>query len=128
MTENLLYGLRPRVAKGTPQRYIDLVNKCLDAIPEKRPSVSELFSTIYNWRFSNGGTYIAINKEFIDADEANKIIRQETSFETTSHSEAIYTSRLMSFTNLSKPINTTRVQTEDSEGIIKFIIVILLNF
>ena len=72
--------------------------------------------------------FTIIYKEFIDADEANKIIRQETSFETTSHSEAIYTSRFMKFNNLSKPINTTRVQTEDSEGIIKFIIVILLNF
>src|ERR1043165_7416858 len=30
-------GLRPRVAKGAPQCYIDIVNQCLDAIPEKRP-------------------------------------------------------------------------------------------
>ena len=31
-------GLRPRVAKGTPKCYIDLVNQCLDANPENRPS------------------------------------------------------------------------------------------
>ena len=32
-------GLRPRVAKGTPQFYIDLANRCLDTNPEKRPSL-----------------------------------------------------------------------------------------
>jgi len=100
--------LRPRVAKGTPQCYIDLVNECLDAIPEKRPSVDDLIEII--------NSLIDIpDKEFIDAD---KIIPQESSSETVTHSEAIYTSRLMSFTNLSKPINTTGVQIEDSEGII----------
>ena len=116
-------GLRPRVAKGTPQCYIDLLNKCLDAIPEKRPDAKELSNIIYDWLYSNDG----INKEFIDADEANKIIRQESSSESTTHSEAVYTSRLMNFNNLSKPINTTRVQIEDSEDIIKFIIVILVK-
>ena len=35
-------GLRPRVAKGTPKCYIDLVNQCLDAIPEKRPDIAKL--------------------------------------------------------------------------------------
>jgi serine/threonine protein kinase len=111
-------GLRPRVAKGTPQCYIDLVNKCLDAIPEKRPTANKLISVIDGLKYRN-------RKEFIDANEANKIIQQESSFETTSHSEAVYTSRLMKFNNLPKPINTTRVRIEDSEGIIKFIIVIL---
>src|SRR4051812_12288040 len=46
-------GLRPRVAKGTPQCYIDLVNQCLDANPEKRPSADELQDIIYNWLYKN---------------------------------------------------------------------------
>src|SRR5436190_13640416 len=41
-------GLRPRVTKGTPQCYVDLVNQCLDVNPEKRPSVYELRKTIGN--------------------------------------------------------------------------------
>ena len=102
-------GLRPRVAKGTPQCYVDLVNQCLDANPEKRPSAKQLPDIIYS---------LHKNKEFI---EANKIISQETSSDTSSETvkinpEAIYTSRYMSFTNLSKPINSTRVQIEDPEG------------
>ena len=97
-------GLRPRVAKGTPQCYVDLVNQCLDADPEKRPSANELDGIIFKW---------SVNKEFIEAD---KIISQGTFPETAINPEAIYTSRFMSFTNLSRPINSTRVQAEDPEG------------
>jgi len=106
-------GLRPRVAKGTPQCYIDLVNQCLDANPEKRPAAKKLQEIIRNWiRDPNN---FALCKEFIDADE---IISQESSFETETNPGAIYTSRFMSFANLSKPINSTRVQIEDPEGIV----------
>ena len=42
-------GLRPRVAKGTPKCYIDLVNQCLDANPENRPSAEGLRRIIRNW-------------------------------------------------------------------------------
>ncbi|GBC14562.2 kinase-like domain-containing protein [Rhizophagus irregularis DAOM 181602=DAOM 197198] len=38
LTLTICNGLRPRVAKGTPKRYIDLVNQCLDADPQERPS------------------------------------------------------------------------------------------
>lgn len=44
-------GLRPKVAKGTPQSYIDLVNQCLDAIPERRPKSKELLNIILEWIF-----------------------------------------------------------------------------
>src|SRR5437763_10566367 len=90
-------GLRPRVVKGTPQCYIDVVNQCLDANPEKRPSAIKLQNIIYNWRYNKNG----LSKEFIDAD---KIIPQESSSEATNY-EAIYTSSFMSFTNLSKQVN-----------------------
>src|SRR4051812_13439079 len=98
-------GLRPRVAKGTSQSYIDLVNQCLDASPEKRPSANELWNAILGVKYS---------KDFIDADKSNS---QESPSEAVTNPEAIYTSRLMSFTNLSKPINSTGVKIEDSEGI-----------
>ena len=97
-------GLRPRVAKGTPQFYIDLVNQCLDANPEKRPSSDTLWKMISNWPG---------DRKFINA---NEIISQDYSSETVINPEAIYTSRFMSFTNLSRPINSTGVQTEDPEG------------
>ena len=97
-------GLRPRVAKGTPQCYIDLVNQWLDADPEKRPSANNLWEIIFSWQRGD--------KEFIEAD---KIILQESFRETATNPGAIYTSRFMSFTNLSRPINSTRVQAEDPD-------------
>jgi len=51
-------GLRPRVAKGTPKCYIDLVNQCLDANPENRPSCDEIFKIILNWAHQ-----ISVNKD-----------------------------------------------------------------
>ena len=117
-------GLRPRVAKGTPQCYIDLANKCLDANPEKRPSAGVLWGIIATWPSDKKYK----DEEFIDAD---KIISQESPSETATNPEAVYTSRFMSFTNLSKPINSTRVQIEDLEGImiIKFNCIFhILNF
>src|SRR4051812_29156763 len=106
-------GLRPRVAKGTPQCYIDLVNQCLDANPEKRPSVDEIRNMIRNWRYDEKFE-MRVCKEFIDAD---KFISQVSFSETETNPEAVYTSRFMSFTNLSKPINSTGVKIEDLEGI-----------
>src|SRR3954467_7205251 len=76
-------GLRPRVAKGTPQCYIDLVNQCLDANPDKRPSAFEIQGIIDSREFNKGFT------------DANKIISQESSSETGTNPEAIYTSRFM---------------------------------
>ena len=42
-------GLRPRVAKGILEYYIDLVNQCLDANSENRPSANKLNDVIHDW-------------------------------------------------------------------------------
>lgn len=121
-------GLRPGVAKGTPQCYIDLVDQCLDVDPEKRPSAYELKNIIYDLR---------LNKVFIDADKIiarkrfaklwnliyglhnnNKVLGDEDGFpEININPKSIYTSRWMEFTNLSRPKNSTKVLSE--RGIIK---------
>ncbi len=106
-------GLRPRVAKETPKFYIDLVNQCLDANPENRPSTGKLHDLIWNWSRKLGNNESEVTKEFLNAD---KVGPQESSSEITIHPQAIYTSRFLSYTNLSKPINSTRVQIEDPEG------------
>ncbi|GBB99980.1 hypothetical protein RclHR1_00370021 [Rhizophagus clarus] len=115
-------GLRPRVAIGTPKCYIDLVNRCLDANPEKRPLSKDILEEIRNWRFYDDHEKLSSNneniiKEFINADnsDAGKIIPRGFSSETTLHPGAIYTSRFMSFTNLPKPRNSKGIQIEDPE-------------
>jgi serine/threonine protein kinase len=116
-------GLRPRIAKGTPKCYIDLVNRCLDANPGKRPLLKEILEKIRSWRFYDDHEKLSSNnenifREFINADnsDTDKIIPREIPSEATLHPGAIYTSRLMSFTNLSKPKNSKGIQIEDLEG------------
>src|ERR1043166_3233505 len=54
-------GERPKIIEGTPQCYIDLMKKCWDLDPFKRPTTSELKFIIQNWwdRYSS----IGYNKE-----------------------------------------------------------------
>ncbi|RGB38529.1 kinase-like domain-containing protein [Rhizophagus diaphanus] len=108
-------GLRPKVIRGTPKCYIELVNKCLDSDPEKRPSCNELLSIISKWNleFINGKTESEIVKEFSNADAI--VSREYSSNEITLHPEAIYTSRHMNFRNLPKSRNSLGVQVENSE-------------
>ena len=97
-------GLRPRVAKGTPKRYIDLVNQCLDANPENRPSAKNLCDIIKDLY------------EHINSIDEYKVINFRKLPETTLHPQAIYISRNFSFSNLSEPKNSMGVQIEDLEG------------
>ena len=71
---------------------------------------------IRNWLYDKNNI-VKLCKEFIDAD-----ISQGSTSETTTNPEAIYTSRFMSFSNLSKPMNSIGVKIEDLEGIM------LINF
>jgi serine/threonine protein kinase len=111
-------GLRPKVTKGTPKCYINLVNRCLDANPEERPKSKEILKIIRNWRFSHDHTLsnsggIKMLEEFINADKMK--IPQGSSAKTMLHPGAVYTSRVMSFNSLCEPKNSVGIQIEDSE-------------
>src|SRR5947208_16003751 len=84
--------------------------------------LTELWDIIGNLQYSKF-------KEFIEAD---KITSQESFIETSANPKAIHTSRFMSFTNLSKPINSTGIQIDDPEGnfscIYSFYIYLFANF
>jgi len=103
-------GLRPSVAKGTPQCYIDLVNQCLDANPEKRPSAEKLYEIIRSWFGAKPEKNPEIFKKFNDADE---IILQDPPSKIALHPRAIYTSNYMKFNNIPEPINSVGVQVEN---------------
>src|SRR5439155_3128094 len=45
-------GLRPAFSNNTPKIYIELAYKCMDANPDKRPSVEEVGKIINFWRNS----------------------------------------------------------------------------
>jgi serine/threonine protein kinase len=94
-------GERPEIIKNTPQCYIDLMKKCWDEDPLKRPSASEILDIIEKWIFQPSNMNIKnINKElknniieFINAPiEHNNPI-------TEFHPQAYYKSCLHNFTS-----------------------------
>jgi serine/threonine protein kinase len=94
-------GERPQIIENTPQCYIDLMKKCWNGDPLKRPPASEVRDIIEKWIFLPVGMKIEkINEElkskimeFINAPIGDSNIITET------HSQACYTSRLLDFTS-----------------------------
>ncbi|CAG8442742.1 11316_t:CDS:2 [Funneliformis mosseae] len=60
----IINGLRPIIAEGTPDCYVDTVKKCLDANPKNRPSAKDLSKIIKKWRKESV-------QEFNNADNAD---------------------------------------------------------
>ena len=105
-------GKRPEIIENTPQCYIDLMKKCWDEDPLKRPSALEVLKIIGGWIYPPSGMKIEkISEElknnimeFINAPIGhNKPIIQ-------SHPQAYYTSRLLPFT--SSKLNEILVKSE----------------
>ncbi|CAB4420285.1 unnamed protein product [Rhizophagus irregularis] len=108
-------GLRPKSNYKIPQLIFDIINQCWDADPLKRPNADELHELLWNYYIDNRDNKDSeITKQI---DEANKInfklsssTVQKTSSSTsnllyTTHTQAIYTSRLLNFKNLPEPKN-----------------------
>ncbi|PKK71234.1 hypothetical protein RhiirC2_849292 [Rhizophagus irregularis] len=95
-------GERPEIIENTPQCYIDLMKKCWNENPLKRPSSKEVLDIIKNWIIRPLGGDINEElksniMEFINAPiEHNNLIVE-------SHPKACYTSHLLDFT--SKELN-----------------------
>jgi serine/threonine protein kinase len=94
-------GERPEIIENTPQCYIDLMKKCWNEDPSKRPSASETFDIINKWVYLPDEMEIKnISNElkndimeFINAPIGNnKPIIQ-------SHPQAYHISRLLPFTS-----------------------------
>ncbi|PKK73676.1 hypothetical protein RhiirC2_775718 [Rhizophagus irregularis] len=117
------------VISGLPP-YYDLGHdiKCLDANPLNRPNAEEIKKTLSQWlressdllRISN---YTSLQKQIKEADEINNsssnssILTSNLGTSYKTHSEAIYTSRLLDFNNLPGPKNSDDYY-EDNDNII----------
>ena len=104
-------GERPKIVENTPQCFIELMKKCWDKDPLKRPNASEIKEIINNW-ISN--IIKIIGKESdeeskniaIEFYKADKVLEQkQTNISNISdisnnktHSQAYHTSRLLDFT------------------------------
>ncbi|POG81705.1 kinase-like domain-containing protein [Rhizophagus irregularis DAOM 181602=DAOM 197198] len=109
-------GERPEIIENTPQCYIDLMKKCWDEDPLKRPSSKEVLNIIENWIFLSQNKEIEDISEELKSDimefinapiEHNKLI-------VKSHPKACYTSHLLDLT--SEELNEI---LEDSQGFLK---------
>ncbi|CAB4433019.1 unnamed protein product [Rhizophagus irregularis] len=116
-------GLRPRFSIKVPQLIVHLIKKCLDGNPLNRPEADEICSILYSW-WTIFDDQIELQKQIKEAKEINNnlptgsipLIGLGLSSET--HSEAVYTSRLLNFNNLPKPKNSDDYYDEQNDNII----------
>ncbi|EXX61308.1 Cdc15p [Rhizophagus irregularis DAOM 197198w] len=107
-------GLRPEFGKDTPEFYKKLVYKCMNANPNERPTAEELHNIVGFWyesirnendeeeKFGYKGNEIKAGFEEADKEIPNI----STSYEK--NSDAVYTSRAFTFSNLlPKPVNSS---------------------
>ncbi|GET54297.1 kinase-like domain-containing protein [Rhizophagus irregularis DAOM 181602=DAOM 197198] len=107
-------GFRPRFNIKVPQLIVHLIKKCLDANPLNRLKAEEIERTLSQWfreSFDPGSNkYAEINNQIKEAEMINKKspINSTNSLGISykTHSEAIYTSRLLNFSNLPEPKNS----------------------
>jgi serine/threonine protein kinase len=97
-------GVRPGFSNNTPKFYIELAFKSMDANPDKRPTAEEIREIIKIWHYSYQDE--SIEKEFKKMDE---IKFDPSTITTVIHPNAVYTSRLLNFTNLPQPVNSNKV-------------------
>ncbi|CAB4427804.1 unnamed protein product [Rhizophagus irregularis] len=105
-------GERPEIIENTPQCYVDLMKKCWNEDPLKRPSSKKVFEIIEKWTFlpykEDINEEIKSNiMEFINAPIGHK------NFATKSHPKACFKSRLLDFT--SKKLNEI-LESENSQA------------
>ncbi len=91
---DVIGGKRPEITMDTPECYANLMKKCWDSDPLKRPSIKEIREIVGRWFFRNK------NKEQFDQAEKKrreliKLKKLGPNF-TQKHPKAIYTSRALS--------------------------------
>ncbi|CAB5386148.1 unnamed protein product [Rhizophagus irregularis] len=105
---------RPEIVENTPQCYVDLMKKCWNEDPLKRPSSKEVLKIIEKWIFHSYEVSEELKSnimEFINAP-----IGQHNNLVNESHPQACYTSRLLDFT--SKKLNEI-LESEDLQANVK---------
>ncbi|RIA94329.1 kinase-like domain-containing protein [Glomus cerebriforme] len=112
-------GLRPNISQETPKLLSDLIIKCWDAKIENRPTTKELCQILKRWSnsdYSKDGKdgneiYSQIeNFDKISLKKFNNRTKKNNSKNIRTHPQAIYTSRLLNFKDLPKPVNSSNIQ------------------
>ena len=136
-------GLRPEFGEGTPEIYKKLAHRCMNADANQRPTANELDDILDFWYDCMNDGYHQEKEKFGYKGKEIKTIFEEADEEipniTTSYEkdpDAVYTSRVFTFSNLPKSVNSSIIASqylnEDNKGTIcnalEFIILKLLIF
>src|ERR1043166_3990573 len=94
-------GLRPTIRAETPNSLKELIEKCWDVNPENRPTSEEVLNTLsYHLSEYKSMPLKKLTYNFNESTDITKFL----------HPLAIYTSRLLSYENLPKPISCPNQQ------------------
>ncbi|RHZ79193.1 hypothetical protein Glove_151g16 [Diversispora epigaea] len=99
LTLEILEGLRPNIKEGTPQCYIELMKKCWNKDPSKRPSTKIINDILNKW--TNQLTFNVQTESslmFLNADQEMKnedFQASELSIDEPIHSEASLISKIL---------------------------------
>ncbi|GET02553.1 kinase-like domain-containing protein [Rhizophagus clarus] len=120
-------GLRPRFNIKVPQLIVSLIKRCLDASPSNRPKVKEISKILREWIYELNESYkfgqTELKRQIKEADiinnnsSNNRIPSTSLGLSYETHSEAVYTSRLLDFDDLPEPKNLDDY-SEHNENII----------
>ncbi|CAG8630277.1 20857_t:CDS:2 [Cetraspora pellucida] len=92
LAKEICEGKRSPIPVGTPPLYSDLMEKCWDSDPSKRPDVADILKTVHHW-LVNDSLDVFSRKDGLDPAHNN------VSTERT-HPDAVYHSRLLDFPEL----------------------------
>jgi serine/threonine protein kinase len=88
----ILDGERPEITEDTPECYANLMKRCWDSDPKKRPLITEIRKTFGKWFFKNKSIEI-----FKQAEKKRKELinlkKLGPDFSEKPHPSAVYTSR-----------------------------------
>ncbi|RIB12834.1 kinase-like domain-containing protein [Gigaspora rosea] len=113
LATQICLGRRPEIRCKVPQSLLNLMNKCLDAEPQNRPTAKALVDMIAQFysNLRNEKTELYKQIEEIKNLNKNSLIHNQsnqtksTRFNYQTHKQAIYTSRFLNFQKLPKPVN-----------------------
>ncbi|RGB35363.1 kinase-like domain-containing protein [Rhizophagus diaphanus] len=86
---NIIDGVRPEITEDTPNFYSNLMKRCWDSDPKKRPSVKEIYNIFFNWY----GQLELIDQAELKRKELINSKKLGPKFSEKPHPKAIYTSR-----------------------------------
>ncbi|RHZ73592.1 hypothetical protein Glove_230g2 [Diversispora epigaea] len=120
-------GLRPKIPFHTPKLITRIIMRCWDARVTHRPTFEELFNELWNY-WNDYYHYLKEGKnkysesiiQIENSEKLSKNLRLKNSTTTTplnyqTHPRAIYTSRLLNYSNLPKPKNEEKFEKELEE-------------